>query len=631
MPVSPAIPVNAQTAPAGSAELLLLEQVRLLYASLAVSQTVTLLNGIVLAAVQSFVIEPARVIGWLVCLVLVTLARIVLGNLFRRDSHAASDISRWRTYFLAGALAAGMVWGSAAFILYPQDSLVHQVFIAFVLGGMVLGAMVQLISVYQAFVLFALCTLLPTIVRYLFAGDYIHYAMSGMGVLFLLAVLVMGKRIHDTLTASLQLRFENRELIVHLTDAKERVESINKDLLAAQQALRSSNEVLESRVAERTAALETVDRRKNDFLAMLSHELRNPLAPIRNSIYILGLADPASGHALRARQVIERQIQHVTRLVDDLLDVTRIARGKIQLRLERVNLTDLVRRTAEDQSTVFEMLDVGLATNVPELPVWVIVDPTRIAQMIGNLLRNAAKFTPAAGRVALCLQVVDESVEIRVSDTGAGIEPELLPELFEPFVQGKQSLARTDGGLGLGLALVKGIIAMHHGTVEVRSGGAGKGSTFIVRLPRVIENVVHDAPGRPAQHITTSRHIIVVDDNRDAADSLAQLVELFGHSADVAYDGATAIEKVRANRPDVVLCDLGLPGMTGYEVARALRAQRIDVLLIAVSGYAQFEDIAKAHAAGFDDHIAKPPDPETLRALLSHERRRRPRADTWAS
>ena len=630
MRISSAVPMNAQSAPAGSAELLLLEQVRLLYASLPVSQTVTLLNGILLAAIQSFVVEPARAISWFVCLMLVSLARIILGSQFRRASHSAADISRWRAYFLAGALAAGMVWGSTAFVLYPQDSLEHQLFIAFVLGGTVIGAMVQLMSVFQAFALFTLCALVPTILRYLFAGDYIHYAMSGMGALFLLAVLVMGKRIHDTLTASLQLRFENRELIVHLTDAKENVESINRDLLGAQQALTRSNEVLESRVAERTAALEKVDRRKNDFLAMLSHELRNPLAPILNSIYILGRADAASEHALRARQVIERQIQHVTRLVDDLLDVTRISRGKIQLRLERVNLSDLVRRTAEDESTVFETLDIRLATNVPELPVWVIADPTRIAQMIGNLLRNAAKFTPAAGRVALCLQVVDECVEIRVSDTGTGIDPELLPELFQPFVQGKQSLARTDGGLGLGLALVKGIIEMHHGTVEVKSGEAGKGSTFIVRLPRVIENVVHDAPGRSVQHITASRHIIVVDDSRDAADSLAQLVELFGHSAEVAYDGATAIEKVRANRPDVVLCDLGLPGMTGYEVARQLRAQRIDVLLIAVSGYAQFEDIAKAHAAGFDDHIAKPPDPETLRALLSHDRRKLPRADAFA-
>ena len=630
MRVSLAAPVNAQNGPAGSAELLALEQVRLLYASLPVSQTVTLLNGILLAGVQSFVVEPARAIGWLVCLMLVSLARIILGRRFRRAPYSTANIFRWRTYFLAGALASGMVWGSTAFILYPPDSLEHQLFIAFVLGGMVIGAMVQLMSVFQAFALFTVCALLPTIVRYLFAGDHIHYAMSGMGVLFLLAVLVMGKRIHDTLTASLQLRFENRELIVHLTDAKENVESINRDLLGAQQALTRSNEALESRVAERTAALEKVDRRKNDFLAMLSHELRNPLAPILNSIYILGRADAASEHALRARQVIERQIQHVTRLVDDLLDVTRISRGKIQLRLERVNLADLVKRTAEDQSTVFETLDVSLATDVPEFPVWVMVDSTRMAQMIGNLLRNAAKFTPATGQVALSLQVVDKCVEIRVSDTGAGIEPELLPELFEPFVQGKQSLARTDGGMGLGLALVKGIVEMHHGTVAVKSGGAGKGSTFIVRLPRVIENVVHDAPGRMVQPITTTRHIIVVDDNRDAADSLAQLVELFGHSADVAYDGATAIDKVRANRPDIVLCDLGLPGMSGYEVARALRAQRIDVLLIAVSGYAQFEDIAKAHAAGFDDHIAKPPDPVTLRALLSKERRRWPRADALA-
>lgn len=621
MAVSSAVPLKRHTAAAESAQLLLLEQVKLLYAGLPVSQAVTLLNGILLATVLSLVIEPARVIGWFLALTLVSLARMLLGRQFQRTSHSAADVSRWRAYFLAGAIASGMVWGSTAFIMFAADSLVHQVFTAFVLGGMVIGAMVQLMPVFQAFVLFALCTLLPTILRYLFASDYLHHAMGGMGVLFLIAVFIMGKRIHNTIIASLQLRFENHELVVHLTKTKERVESTNRDLLGAQQALKTANEVLESRVAERTAALESVDRRKNEFLAMLSHELRNPLAPIRNSIYILCRADPNSGHALRAKQVIERQIQHVTRLVDDLLDVTRIVRGKIELRLERVNLTELVKRSAEDESTVFESLDVGLATNVPERPVWVVVDPIRIAQMVGNLLKNAAKFTPAKGRVALCLNVVDEFAEIRVSDTGAGIEPELLHEIFEPFIQGKQSLARTGGGLGLGLALVKGIVELHHGTVDVKSGEVGKGSTFIVRLPRVIENAVHDEPRGPMKGNIVIRHIVVVDDNRDAADSLAQLVKMFGHSADVAYDGKTALQKVRATRPDVVLCDLGLPGMTGYEVARLLRAQGSDVRLIAVSGYAQPEDVAKARAAGFDDHIAKPPDPEALRALLSYERK----------
>ena len=626
MPVLPAVPLKAQPTSPDSADVLLLQQVKLLYAGLPVSQAVTLLNGVVLAAVQSVVIEPPCVIAWLAALMVVAVARIVLGNLFRRACPSSDEIFRWRAYFLAGAVASGMVWGSTAFVLYPESSLAHQVFIAFVLGGMVVGAMVQLMSVFPAFVLFALCTLLPTIVRYFLAGDYIHYAMAWMSVLFLLAMLVMGKRIHCIITASLQLRFENRELIAHLTSSKERVESSNRDLLAAQEALKRSNEVLETRVAERTAALQTVDRRKNEFLAMLSHELRNPLAPISNSIYILGRVDAGSEHAIRARQVIERQIQHVTRLVDELLDVTRIARGKIQLRLIRINLADLVRRTAEDESSVFKTLDVVLATNVPDEPIWVVVDPTRIAQMIGNLLRNAAKFTPAGGRVTLSLHVVDAYAEMRVSDTGAGIESELLHELFEPFVQGKQSLARTDGGLGLGLALVKGITELHRGTVQVESGGAGKGSTFMVRLPRVLENAVHDEPAPSPQPITARRHIIVVDDNRDAADSLALLCAMFGHSTDVAYDGTTAIDKVHANPPDVILCDLGLPGMTGYEVARALRAEGNDIRLIAVSGYAQPEDIAKAREAGFDDHVAKPADPDTLRALLTYERRGHRRA-----
>jgi signal transduction histidine kinase len=348
---------------------------------------------------------------------------------------------------------------------------------------MVAGAMTLLAPVFPVFVLFALGALVPIIVRFVSALDEIHYAMAGMSTVFLLAMLVIGKRVHATIDQSLRLRFENRDLIAYLTSEKAHVESINADLLAIQEELRRSNEALESRVAERTEALQQADRRKDEFLAMLSHELRNPLAPIRNSVYILNQADSLSPHARHAVEVIARQIQHVTRLVDDLLDVTRIAHGKIELRREPVNLTDLVSRTVEDHSTIFETLGVILTTDLPLAPVHANVDPIRMAQVIGNLLQNAAKFTPAAGQTTVTLRVVDQFAEIRVSDTGAGISLELLPVLFEPFVQGKATLARTESGIGLGLALVKGIIELHGGTVQVETGGLDKGSTFIVRVP----------------------------------------------------------------------------------------------------------------------------------------------------
>jgi signal transduction histidine kinase len=414
----------------------------------------------------------------------------------------------------------------------------------------------------------------------------------------------------------LRLRFQNQDLVARLTREKAQAETVNADLLAAQDELRKSNEALESRVSSRTAALEDLDRRKDDFLAMLSHELRNPLAPIRASVYILNHVDPASPQALRAREVIERQTQHINRLVDDLLDVTRIARGKIELHREPVDLAELVTRTVEDHRETFRTLDVGLTADVPPSPVPTHVDRTRMAQVIGNLLHNAAKFTPARGKTTVTLRAVGEHADLRISDTGAGIAPELLPVVFEPFSQGDRSLARTGGGLGLGLSLARDIIELHGGTVRVESGGPGKGSTFIIRLPLHSAQAAGEKPGATSHSRTSHRHVLVVDDNHDAAETMAELVKMFGHSADVAFDAPSAIAKARAHPPDVVLCDIGLPGMSGYELAHALRAQRSSARLIAVSGYAQPRDVARAYSVGFDGHVAKPPDPEALRHLL---------------
>ena len=349
---------------------------------------------------------------------------------------------------------------------------------------------------------------------------------------------------------------------------------------------------------------------------MLSHELRNPLAPIRNSVHILNEVEPASPQARQAIEVIERQTRYVTRLVDDLLDVTRIAHGKIEVQCEPVNLTSLVSRTVEDHCSIFKRLGVELTTSLPSVAVYANVDQTRMAQVIGNLLHNAAKFTPMGGRAAVTLRVVDECAEVRVSDTGTGIDPELLPILFQPFIQGKRGLARTEGGLGLGLALVRSIVELHDGTVRAESGGPNQGSTFIVNLPLAPARAEQGEPGASVQGRTASHRVLIVDDNPDAADSLAQLVEIFGHSAEIAYDGASAIVKAHATSFDVVLCDLGLPGVSGYEVARTLRAERNDIRLIAVSGYAQPEDIERAISAGFDSHLSKPPDPDTLKRML---------------
>jgi PAS domain S-box-containing protein len=378
----------------------------------------------------------------------------------------------------------------------------------------------------------------------------------------------------------------------------------------------AERESLTRSLEESKARLEEGDRRKDEFLAMLSHELRNPLAPIRNSTYILQHASPGSDQARRAQDVIQRQTEHITRLVDDLLDITRIARGKIELRRAEVDLRDVVLRAADDFRVLMEERGVAFHVKVPATRLLADADATRLTQVVGNLLHNAAKFTPCRGKVTLTLAALEHAAEIRVRDTGAGIEPALLPNIFDAFVQGSRTLARTEGGLGLGLAMVKGIAELHGGSVRTESAGVAQGAEFIVRLPLLSGSVAH-ATVSPSAGPTKRRRFLVVDDNRDAAESLAEILRLLGHSVDVAYDGPSALEAVRASPPDVVLCDIGLPGMSGYEVAKALREAGTAAQLFAVSGYAQPEDVKRAVEAGFDGHVAKPCEPEQIERLLS--------------
>jgi len=397
-----------------------------------------------------------------------------------------------------------------------------------------------------------------------------------------------------------------------------KTDAVMLSALADQAAIALTNVRQLRRLEEAVAALKDADRRKDEFLGMLSHELRNPLAPMRTAIYLLTHVDPQSEPATRARGVIDRQIQHLTRLIDDLLDVTRIARGKIALRREPVNIVDLVRRVADDHRALLTAQQLTFRVDLPGTPVWVEGDSIRLAQVLGNLLQNAAKFTPGGGRVDFRVVETESGVEISVRDTGAGIEAELLDRLFVPFVQAERSLARTSGGLGLGLALVKGVVELHGGQARAISAGAGAGAEFIVTLPTV--DAPHETAAAASAHADRPRRrrVLVVDDNRDAAQSLAELVALFGHEVRVAYDGPSAIRLIREISPDIVLCDIGLPGADGYEVARSIRStQKNGVRLIAISGYAQPEDVRKALEAGFDAHVAKPPDPLVIDQLLS--------------
>jgi PAS domain S-box-containing protein len=364
-------------------------------------------------------------------------------------------------------------------------------------------------------------------------------------------------------------------------------------------------------------ALKEGDRRKNEFLAVLSHELRNPLAPIQYSAYLLGRAEPGGQQSERARQVIERQVHHLTRLIDDLLDVTRIASGKIHLQTDRVDLGDLVRRTAEDHRSVFASEGVALHVSLEASPLFVIGDATRIAQAVGNLLGNAAKFTSRGGKVSLTLASEGTNAVIRVRDDGAGIRPELLDRVFDPFTQAEQTLDRSRGGLGLGLALVKGLVEMHGGRVEVHSAGEGEGAEFSAWLPLTAGPA--EVAGPQARRTSKKRRVLVIEDNIDVAESLRDVLVTIGHEVAIAVSGPEGLEEAHRIRPDVILCDIGLPGFDGYEVARRMRADPAlhAVGLVALSGYALPEDVERSKRAGFDRHVAKPPGIDVLEAALA--------------
>ncbi|NUQ77968.1 MAG: response regulator [Polyangiaceae bacterium] len=394
-----------------------------------------------------------------------------------------------------------------------------------------------------------------------------------------------------------------------------------KPFTARELVARVRTQLTMARLRRRTEeVLREADRRKDEFLAMLAHELRNPLAPIRTSLEILrrsSLSDPALD---RARTLIERQVSHMVRLVDDLLDVSRISRGKILLRKERVDLATLVKTTAEDHRAALEAGGLALRIDVPDAPIHTLGDPTRLAQAVDNLVQNAGKFTDAGGSVAVRLEVHGPIALIRVKDTGIGMDPDVMPRIFEPFAQADRSLDRSRGGLGLGLALVKGLVELHGGRVEVDSMGLGRGSEFRLLLPIEAAPAPAEIQGRAPPASNAPKRILLIEDNLDAAESLSDLLHLMGHEVHVEHIGAAGVDAAKEHLPELVLCDIGLPGaMDGFAVARALRA--IPALhamrLVALTGYGAQEDRRRALEAGFDVHLTKPVELTALEELLS--------------
>jgi len=394
-------------------------------------------------------------------------------------------------------------------------------------------------------------------------------------------------------------------------------------------AWRQLNELLESRVEMRTleleranASLREADRRKDEFLATLAHELRNPLAPIANSLAVLRLTNADPKILEVARQTMERQLAHMVRLIDDLLDVSRISRGKIDLRKATIDLASIVHQAVEAIRPMSEGRKLMLKVDLPSDPVYLIADATRLIQVIGNLLSNACKFTDPGGTVRVGVECGGDEALVRVSDTGIGIAAEELPKIFEMFTQVHSPLERGETGLGIGLTLAKNLIELHGGTIEAHSGGAGRGSEFVVRLPTqcVPAPAAHSKPSAEGELPSLgAQKILVVDDNRDSAASLSMLLKLASSEVYTAYDGPEALRLAEQIRPDVMLLDIGLPGMNGYDVAREIRGRPWgkDTYLLALTGWGQSEDRHKAKQAGFDHHLTKPVEHARLMELLS--------------
>jgi CheY-like chemotaxis protein len=367
--------------------------------------------------------------------------------------------------------------------------------------------------------------------------------------------------------------------------------------------------------------LRQAERRKDEFLATLAHELRNPLAPIRNAVAILGKKDALDPELSWSREVIERQVDQMSRLIDDLLDIARIAGGKLLIRKERLLLERAIDMALETSRPHINAAGHSLSVLLPSERVTVEADPARLAQVFSNLLNNAARYTERHGEIALTAEVDRDEVLVSVQDNGIGFRPEVAERLFEPFSQLTRSNERSHGGLGIGLSLVQGIVALHGGSVEARSRGPGQGAEFVVRLPLPkytdsVREVKPVAQAKPQATIAGVK-VLVADDNRDAADSLQRILSLYGYQVEVAYDGTAAIQLDGAFRPKVAVLDIGMPGANGFEVARSIRESRGDVVtLIALTGWGQEGDRRRAMEAGFDYHLTKPVDPGALNDLL---------------
>jgi PAS domain S-box-containing protein len=433
----------------------------------------------------------------------------------------------------------------------------------------------------------------------------------------IIARLKAGQRIEQYETE--RLRGDGQRIRVSLTISPIRDDSGN--VIGASKIARdiTDQKRLEDDLRRLAADLSETDRRKNEFLATLAHELRNPLAPMSNMLEVVKRANGDGETLRRAHDTIERQLAQLVRLVDDLLDLNRITHDRLELRRSEVELSSIIQQAVEVARPLIDAAGHNLAVDLPAEPIYLHADRARLAQVFGNLLNNSSKYTRSNGQISLTARRVDDEVLVAVKDDGAGIPPDKLDTIFDMFMQVDRSAERSQGGLGIGLTLVKRLAEMHGGSIEARSGGEGQGSEFVVRLPILQKPaVVSDAAATEPVESSGQRRILIVDDNRDSADSLAMLLEITGNKTYMAHDGVEAVEAIEKHRPEVVLLDIGLPKLDGHEVCRRVREQPWgkDIVVIALTGWGQEDDRRKSEEAGFNGHLVKPVDYDKLLELL---------------
>ena len=591
-------------------------ETRLLYENFTTGTAVTIVIASVVAYAHWDLGPRLIVSAWLLYMLFVSAARFVVTHRYWRASASDIENGRWNTAIVVCVAMAAAGWGGGAILLYPSARPLNEILLVFAVGGVMLGGASTLAARPEAFLTFLLPTGFLTSLRLAGVGDEDHLMMGLLGAVFTVAMVLTSWRFHRAIETSFGLRFDNQDLIESLQAAKNDADALNREL--------------ELRVRDRTAQLEEQDQRKDEFLATLAHELRNPLAPIRFALEALKVDSPAA-MAARARDVIERQVAQLVRLVDDLLDVSRITANKIQLHRESLDLAPLMTTAVESITALAAAAGHTVHVQPPSARVRVNGDGARLVQVFANILNNAVKFTPPGGQIWFTADEQIGTAIVRIRDTGTGIAPDVLPRVFDMFHQAEPVLERSTSGLGIGLTLARRLVEMHEGQIDIRSPGTGQGTEVEIRLPTTMvlarpiaerEGVLAAAavPAEPPPGVARRNlRVLIVEDNLDAAEMLELAVSHLGHATRLAHDGAAAITAATQFTPDVIFLDIGLPVMNGYVVAQTLRGmpELGHVHIAAVTGWGQEEDRQRAREAGCDSHFTKPLAPAALEALLA--------------